>query len=222
MLVSPLFVEWTSKALKGVSQMSIEAGGGGGWAEIKRIPGTLDCISQAGLLCWDVSILVKSSKIQLDNRAISIIWDPAIEIPGSQITRLQLVYVITLVAPGGRTKRAKRQRVTLCSCKLRPIYLCLKHCRSGLACFMQYSRTSRKATTQNAKIYWSLTRIEPQGIFSDIHLLCQEIYCIQFPSYVYVAVNFLFQLIFVFSLFQIPWYWEILTKKLCRKFSYAN
>ena len=146
----------------------------GGWAEIKRIPGTLDCISQAGLLCWDVSILVKRSKIQLDNRAISIIWDPGIEIPGSQITRLQLVYVITLVAPGGRTKRAKRQRVTLWSCNLRPIYLCLKHCRSGLACFMQYSRTPRKATTQNAKIFWSLTRIEPQGIFSDIHLLWQR------------------------------------------------
>ena len=174
MLVSPLFVEWTSKALKGVSQMSIEAGEWGGWAEIKRIPGTLDCISQAGLLYWDVSILVKRSKIQLDNRAISIIWDPGIVIPGSQITRLQLVYVITLVAPGGRTKRAKQQRVTLCSCKLRPIYLCLKHCRSGLACFMQYSRPSRKATTQNAKIYWSLTRIEPQGIFSDIHLLWQR------------------------------------------------
>ena len=47
-----------------------------------------------------------------------------------------------------------------------------------------------QATTQNAKIKWSLTTIEPQGVSSrrslDTSSILQRIYYMQFLSYVYV------------------------------------
>ena len=46
-----------------------------------------------------------------------------------------------------------------------------------------------------------LRELNHRGSFPTYISYGKESYCIQFPSYVYVAVNFLFQLIFVFPLF---------------------
>ena len=46
-----------------------------------------------------------------------------------------------------------------------------------------------------------LRELNHRGSFPTYISYGKEIYCIQFPSYVYVAVNFLFQLIFGFPLF---------------------
>ena len=80
-------------------------------------------MSRAGSLCRDPGTLVKGNKKQLCdymtiNWASPVSWDPSIVMPGS---RVEIFQVITLAWwPGEWTKRETDQRVTHCSCALRP------------------------------------------------------------------------------------------------------